>query len=141
MKTSLQLSLAMSLIAAATPALAGSQWAQSISRGMTVFSYAEDSYSITLACDPDRVFGDKSNATLPVQFAKHPAPAQVVLLAQSGEQAAFTVENGVVSEFKADEEQWAKMVAIIGEGGDYAFVTSQDSLQLSGMEPIPDMSC
>lgn len=141
MKNSFQFAFAMTFIAAAAPAFAGSQWSKSISRGLDNYSFSNEGYSVSLVCDPERAFGNNSNATLLVQFVKHPSPAQIVVLAQSGEQAALKVDNGVVTEFKSDNAEWAKMVGIIAHGGAFGFVTSKDSFQLSDMDPIPELNC
>lgn len=124
-----------------TPAIAGSEWGQTISRGMTVYQLEIGEASVTLSCDPDRVFGRKSNGNLIVRFTNHGDPLQVALLAASGQQAGFDVVEGSVAEFRADPMEWAQMVTILKKGGDYAFVSSEDVIQLKAMTALSDIQC
>jgi len=64
----------------------------------------------------------------------------VVVLAKSGEQARLSVKNGISAQATADAAEWAKMVATFRTGGEFALVTSVDSLTFE-TAPLPDLAC
>ena len=49
--------------------------------------------------------------------------------------------HGGANEAAVDAEDWAKMTAILGAGGAFAFVTGQDALQFEDVSPLPDLEC
>ncbi|MEO1986424.1 MAG: hypothetical protein ABGX47_07175 [Martelella sp.] len=129
-------------LAVASPAFAATTWSSGISRGLTTYSVSTDGGKVQLVCDPDKVFGDVSNASLKVDFGKPISSSQIVVLSERGEQAPFTFDDsGFVLQADANPESWDLMVGIIRTGGSYAFVTSQAALQLDGIAPIPDLDC
>lgn len=129
-------------ILAATPAVAQIDWIHSISRGLETYMLEQGDGAVTLSCDPARVFGNNvTNASLRVIFPNDPAPSRFVVLASDGTQAAFAVNDGGANEAAVDAEDWAKMTAILGAGGAFAFVTGQDALQFEDVSPLPDLEC
>lgn len=129
------------LCAAASPALAGSSWEHSIQRGLSVYDLNADTGSITLTCDPDRVFGDTSNGSLQVSFAGEPAQGQMIVVDSKGYQASLVMKAGMVSQPDADETEWSEMARIFSEGGTFAFVTKDQSLTFEGVEKLSGLAC
>jgi hypothetical protein len=64
----------------------------------------------------------------------------VVVLAKSGEQARLPVNNGIAAQASVDAADWSKMVATFRSGGEFALVTSADSLTFE-TAPLPDLAC
>lgn len=129
------------LCAAATPALAGFSWDASIQRGLNVYDLEAGNGSITLTCDPDRVFGDTSNGSLQVSFAGKPAQGQMIVVDSKGFQASFMMKAGLVAQPDADEKEWSEMVRIFSEGGAFAFVTKDQSLTFPEVEKLSGLAC
>lgn len=134
------LSLAVFLVAA-TPALADAGWSQTATRGLNVYDISVANGSVTLTCDPDRLFGDSSNGSLRVDIDGVVLNGQLVLLSNLGNQAVFTATNGMVPQFSADEEEWLELAQILSAGGSYAFVTSTGSITIDDVDPIADLNC
>lgn len=126
----------------ATPVLAQTDWVAGVSRGLETYALEQSGGTVTLICDPDRLFGnDASNASLRVTFLNGGAPSRLVLLAASGEQATLDIVQGGANEATLDPIEWSKMVTILSAGGDFAFVTSADALQFEDVTPLPDLMC
>lgn len=128
----------------AAPAIAqdsASSWSVQTVRGLSSHTLTSAKGTVTLTCDPDRVYGDSSNATLVVQFSDAGPAGRLVVLASGGQQAAFEPEHGIVSQYKADADQWKLMVEILGTGGSFAFVTSSQALQFEKIDAISDLEC
>ncbi len=104
------------------------------------YALTSEAGEVRLVCDPDRVFGPTPNGALVVRFLKDAAPDMVVVLAKSGEQARLPVKNGISAQATADAADWAKMVATFRTGGEFALVTSADSLTFE-TAPLPDLAC
>jgi hypothetical protein len=75
-----------------------------------------------------------------VGFDKDEAPDMVVVLAKSGEQARLPLKNGVAAQASAEAMDWSKMVATFRAGGEFALVTSADSLTFE-TAPLPELAC
>jgi hypothetical protein len=95
---------------------------------------------LRLVCDPERVFGPTPNGALVVRFDKDAAPDMVVVLAKSGEQARLAAKNGNSAQAAVEAADWSKMVATFREGGEFALVTSADSLTFE-TAPLPELAC
>lgn len=135
------ISCILAAVVVAGPAMAGPEWSQSISRGLIVYEISQGPGSITLVCDPDKVFGDSPNGSLNVQFPTRNDARRIALLASSGEQAGFEVTNGLIPQHTVDTEEWEMLVSILRAGGDYAFVAPNDVIQLEGIPALPDLGC
>lgn len=131
---------ALALMSVAGPALALDNWTTTTERGLPVLSLAQGKGSVRIVCDPDRVFGPTPNGAVIVTLPKDKAPTTVVFLAKSGEQARLAVTNGSAAQAKADTAEWAKMVDILRTGGEFAVVSSDDSLSFE-TAPLPDLAC
>ena len=130
------------LAAAAGPAAAAMEWQQTVMRGLETYTLSNDGQSgATLLCDPNRVFGGTSNASLVVTMPNDPDPSVVVLLASTGEQAALQLVDGRAIEKDTDPVEWLQMVEIIRGGGTFAFVTGDDAMQFDGVASLPDLAC
>ena len=131
---------ALALMSVSGPALALDSWTATTERGLPVLSLAQGEGSVRIVCDPDRVFGPTPNGALVVRFDKDAAPEMVVVLAKSGEQARLPVNNGIAAQASVDAADWSKMVATFRTGGEFAMVTSADSLTFE-TAPLPDLAC
>ena len=129
------------LAAAAGPAAAETEWRQKTVRGLVSYALAAEGGSATLFCDPDRVFGGTSNASIAVTMPQDARARIVVLLAATGEQAALPLTDGRAAEKDIDPAEWRRMVEIIRAGGDLAFVTGEDAMRLLGVAPLPGLDC
>ena len=133
--------LAVSAFAAmSVPVQALVTWTVGVERGLPSYALASEAGEVRLVCDPDRVFGPTPNGALVVHFDKDATPDMVVVLAKSGEQARLPVKSGIASQTSVDAEDWAKMVATFRAGGEFALVTSADSLTFE-TAPLPDLAC
>lgn len=128
------------LAAMSVPVHALDTWTVDVERGLPTYALTTEAGEVRLVCDPDRVFGLTPNGALVVRFDKEAAPNMVVVLAKSGEQARLTLENGVSAQASAEAMDWSKMVATFRAGGEFALVTSADSLTFE-TAPLPDLAC
>jgi hypothetical protein len=131
---------AMALLLISGPALALDSWTETVERGLPVLSLKASGSELRLVCDPDRVFGPTSNGAVIVHFPKDATPSTIVFLAKSGEQARLAVKNGMAAQAAADDDDWAKMVGILREGGEFAVVSSRDSFTVE-TAPLPALAC
>jgi hypothetical protein len=133
--------LAVSAFAAmSVPVYALDAWTVGVDRGLPTYTLTSEAGELRLVCDPDRVFGPTTNGALVVRFIKDAAPDMVVVLAKSGEQARLQVNNGIAAQASVDAADWSKMVATFRSGGEFALVTSADSLTFE-TAPLPDLAC
>ena len=129
------------LAAAAGPAIAATEWQQDVMRGLARYALAADGGNATLVCDPDRVFGATSNASLAVTMPEDADATLVVLLATTGEQAALPLVEGRAAEKDVDPVEWRQMVEIVRAGGSFVFVTGEDAMRLDDVAPLADLDC
>lgn len=133
--------LAVSALAAVSvPAHALDAWTFGVERGLPTYALTGETGEVRLVCDPDRVFGPTPNGALVVGFDKDAAPDMVVVLAKSGEQSRLPLKNGVAAQASAEAMDWSKMVATFRAGGEFALVTSADSLTFE-TAPLPELAC
>ena len=133
--------LAVSAFAAmSVPVHALDAWTVGVERGLPTYAPTSEHGELRLVCDPDRVFGPTPNGAFVVRFVKDAAPDMVVVLAKSGEQVRLPLKNGVSAQASADAISWSKMVATFRTGGEFALVTSTDSLTFE-TAPLPDLAC
>lgn len=133
--------LAVSALAAmSVPAHALDAWTVGVERGLPTYALTGEAGEMRLVCDPDRVFGPTPNGALVVRFEKDAAPDMVVVLAKSGEQARLPLKKGVAAQASAEAMDWSKMVATFRAGGEFALVTSADSLTFE-TAPLPELAC
>jgi hypothetical protein len=103
-------------------------WSHSIQRGLPVHDLEGPGATLQLVCDPDRVFGPQPNGSFAVTLPQERAPARIVVLAQTGEQAAFELEDGRVAQAKADPDAWSALVTILGSSTEFAVVSAHDAV-------------
>ncbi|MCA0941919.1 hypothetical protein LCM28_18740 [Salipiger pacificus] len=103
-------------------------WSHSLQRGLPVHDLEGPGASLQLVCDPDRVFGPQPNGSFAVTLPQERAPARIVVLAQTGEQAAFELEEGRVAQAKADPDTWSTLVTILGSSIEFAVVSAHDAV-------------
>lgn len=130
----------LTLFLASGPALALDAWTQTIERGLPVISLKSGDGALRIVCDPDRVFGPTPNGAVIVNLHKDKAASTIVFLAKSGEQARLAAAKGTAAQQTADAAEWAKMVAIVKVGGEFAVVSTHDSLSFE-TAPLPDFAC
>jgi hypothetical protein len=129
------------LAATAGPAVAATEWQRQTVRGLASYALVAEGGEVILVCDPDRVFGETSNASLAVTMPEDVDATLVVLLAATGEQAALPVTRGRAAEKDIDPAEWRQMVEIIGAGGSFAFVTGEDAMRFDTIAPLPFLDC
>lgn len=126
----------------ATPLWAQSEWTVGLTRGLETYTLTLGDGTVTLICDPDRIFGDGvTNAGLRVIFPNDPDPSRFVVLSATGVQAPFDVSDGGANEASSDADVWKEMTDILRSGGSFAFVTGQDALQFENIAPLPELNC
>lgn len=103
-------------------------WSHSLQRGLPVHDLEGPGATLQLVCDPDRVFGPQPNGSFAVTLPQERAPTRIVVLAQTGEQAAFELEDGRAAQAKADPEGWATLVTILGSSTEFAVVSAHDAV-------------
>src|SRR3989338_5817957 len=120
--------LAVSALAAmSVPVHALDAWTVGVERGLPTYALTSEAGEVRLVCDPDRVFG--------------PTPHGVVVVPEkAGGQAPLPVKNGIAAQASVDAADWSKMVATFRTGGEFAMVTSADSLTFK-TAPLPDLAC
>jgi hypothetical protein len=131
---------ALVLISLSGQAMALDSWTTSTQRGLATYAVTQAAGSVQIVCDPDRVFGPTPNGAVIVSLPKDKAPTAFVFLAKTGEQARFEVVDGMATQAAADPAEWAKMLAILRNGGEFALVSSLDSLTFE-TEALPDLDC
>ena len=114
--------LALQMIS--NPAAALDTWSATVERGLPALSLKAAEGAPRVICDPDRVFGPTPNGGVAVQFPKDADPAMIVFLATSGEQVRLPLKNGFAAQAVAEPAEWAKMIAILRQGGAFAVVTT-----------------
>jgi hypothetical protein len=65
---------------------------------------------------------------------------RAVFLAETGEQAAFVLRDGVAAQAAADPDAWAALAAMMRAGGRVAVVTARDAFTLD-LAPLPSLRC
>ena len=70
----------------------------------------------------------------------HKAPQRIVFLAATGEQAAFSVQDGIATQRDADPAEWAQLIDMIEAGGQIAVVTARDAFTLD-QDALPELRC
>lgn len=131
---------ALALVCMSGPALALDNWTATTERGLPVLSLTQGKGLVRIVCDPDRVFGTTPNGAVIARLPKDVAPTTVVFLAKTGEQARLATANGTAAQAKADTAEWTKLVDILRKGGEFAVVSSHDSLSFE-TPPLPDFAC
>ncbi len=103
-------------------------WSHSLQRGLPVHDLEGTGATLQLVCDPDRVFGPQPNGSFAVTLPQERVPARIVVLAQTGEQAAFELEDGRALQAKADPDAWSMLVTILGSSTEFAVVSAHDAV-------------
>lgn len=131
---------ALAPFAMSSPVLALDAWEMTTARGLPVISVEHAEGTLRVICDPDRVFGPTSNGAVAALFGKDDNPTMLVVLAKSGEQARLPMANGMATQAAADVAEWTKMIAILRAGGEFALVTSLDSVTFE-TPALPELDC
>ena len=131
---------ALAPFAISSPALALDAWNMTTERGLPVLSVEHAQGALRVICDPDRAFGPTSNAAVAARFGKDDNPTMMVVLTKSGEQARLPMKHGMAAQASADAAEWTKMIAILRAGGEFALVTSLDSVTFE-TPAMPELDC
>ena len=131
---------ALAPFAMSSPVLALDAWEMTTERGLPVISVEHAEGALRVICDPDRVFGPTSNGAVSARFGKDDSPTMLVVLAKSGEQARLPMANGMATQAAADAVEWTKLIAILRAGGEFALVTSLDSVTFE-TAAMPELDC
>lgn len=111
-------------------------WSDSVERGLSVHELEASGAGVQLVCDPDRVFGSKSNGSFAITLPSAAQPTQIVVLAQSGEQAALQLTENRAAQLDTNPDQWSALVAILQENTEFAVVSSDDAVTWQVEAPI-----
>ncbi|WP_149758712.1 hypothetical protein [Roseivivax sediminis] len=111
-------------------------WSDSVERGLSVHDLEASGAAVQLVCDPDRVFGPKSNGSFAVALPSGAQPTQIVVLAQNGEQAALQLTENRAAQMDTNPDQWSALVAILQENTEFAVVSSDDAVTWQVEAPI-----
>lgn len=132
----------IAILATITPVTgqAATAWDWGLARGLDTYVAAEEGGQVTVVCDPDRVHGTTPQGTIVVFMPKDRDATRVVLLAETGEQAAFDLKDGVSAQAMSDPEAWDEMSRMMREGGRIAVVTARDTFTLD-LSPLPSLRC
>jgi hypothetical protein len=128
------------MVMAPTICLAGTAWDRGVSRGLDTYMATADGGRVTIACDPERVHGTTPQGTIVILMPKDRSATRVVFLAESGEQAAFDLRDGVAAQAMTAPDDWETMTGMMREGGRVAVVTARDDFTLD-LTPLPSLRC
>ncbi|UWQ19731.1 hypothetical protein [Jannaschia sp. M317] len=132
----------IAILATITPVIgqAAMAWDRKLVRGLDTYIAATDAGQVTVVCDPDRVHGTTPQGIIVVLMPKDRNANRVVLLAETGEQAAFDLKDGVAAQAMSDPDAWNEMSRMMREGGRIAVVTARDAFTLD-LSPLPSLRC
>jgi len=125
---------------APTICLAGPVWKRGVARGLDTYMATDGAGRVTIACDPDRVHGTIPQGTIVILMPEDQSATRAVFLAESGEQAAFDLRDGVAAQAMTDPDDWETMTGMMREGGRVAVVTARDDFTLD-LTPLPSFRC
>lgn len=133
--------LHIALFLGATSSAVAAEWEIGLSRGLETYAATANDGTLLLVCDPDRVYNPNvSHAYFLSRFDDDKIPQQVVLLAATGEQAAFSIRDGIATQRDADPVEWAQLIDMIEAGGQIAVVTARDAFTLN-QDALPGLRC
>lgn len=116
-------------------------WEIGMSRGLATYEASANDGALLLVCDPDRVYNpDVSYAHISVAMPEDLASREVVFLAATGQQARFSVRDGIATQQEADPVAWSKLIDMIEAGGQIVAVTALDSFTLD-LDASPGFPC
>lgn len=119
--------------------IAGTTWEQGLARGLDTYAATAEGGRVTVACDPDRVHGGSPQGTVVVLMPTDRGADRAVFLAETGEQAAFDLRDGVAAQ-AVHPEAWTALGAMMRTGGRIAVVTARDAFTLD-LAPLPSLRC
>lgn len=131
----------LALFMCCASSVSAAEWETGMSRGLETYAATAKGGSLLLVCDPDRVYNPNvSYAHIRLSVSEDLDAARIVLLAATGEQAAFMVRDGITTQQEADPQAWSKMIDMIEAGGQIAVVTARASFSLE-LDPMPGFRC
>ncbi len=133
--------LHIALFLGAASSSVAAEWEVGLSRGLETYAATANDGTLLLVCDPDRVYNPNvSHAYFLSRFDDDKAPQRIVFLAAAGEQAAFSVQDGIATQRDADPAEWAQLIDMIEAGGQIAVVTARDAFTLD-QDALPGLRC
>ena len=133
--------LHIALFLSAASSAVAAEWEIGLSRGLETYAATANNGTLLLVCDPDSVYNPNvSHAYFLSRFSDDKTPQRVVFLATTGEQAAFSVRDGIAAQRDADPAEWAQLIDMIEAGGQIAVVTASDAFTLD-QDPLPGLRC
>ena len=133
--------LCIALIMGAASSAVAAEWEIGLSRGLETYAATANGGTLLLVCDPDRVYNPNvSHAYFLSRFDDDKAPQRIVFLAASGQQAAFSVQDGIATQRDADPAEWEQLIDMIEAGGQIAVVTARVAFTLD-QDALPGLRC
>lgn len=133
--------LHIALFLGAASSSVAAEWEIGLSRGLETYAATANDGTLLLVCDPDRVYNPNvSHAYFLSRQSDGKAPQRIVFLAATGEQAAFSVQDGIATQRDADPSEWAQLIDMIEAGGQIAVVTARDAFTLD-QDALPGLRC
>ena len=133
--------LHIALFLGAASSSVAAEWEIGLSRGLDTYAATANDGTLLLVCDPDRVYNPNvSHAYFLSRQSDGKAPQRIVFLAATGEQAAFSVQDGIATQRDADPAEWAQLIDMIEAGGQIAVVTARDAFTLD-QDALPGLRC
>ncbi|UOA29522.1 hypothetical protein [Pseudosulfitobacter sp. DSM 107133] len=133
--------LYIALFLGAASSAVAAEWEIGVSRGLETYAATANDGTVLLVCDPDHVYNSYVNHSyFLLRFEDGRTPQKVVFLATSGEQAAFSVRDGIATHRDADPAEWAQLIDMIETGGQIAVVTARDAFTLD-QDALPGLRC
>lgn len=134
-------SLHIALFLSAASSAGAAEWEIGLSRGLETYAATANGGTLLLVCDPDRVYNlDASYAHIRVAFSEDQISQHVVFLASGGQQAAFSIHDGIAAQQTVDPVEWAQLIDMIEAGGPIAVVTARAAFTLD-QDPLPGIRC
>ena len=137
-KSSLQILLSAALV---LPQAAFADWSENTSRGLSIYSASSGDVKIDLTCDPDRVFGNTSNASIRISDPKMSrAPRLVILDRFSGKQAMLNQTGGFAFQKDQSEAEWDALIKILNEAKSFVAISSDETFTFD-VSPLQNLKC
>lgn len=120
------------------------RWTDTVTRGLRMFEVKgkteRHSVSLRVICDPDRVFGDSSNASIFVDLPRDKKPSRLAIMSEEGEQAVLALVHGTAWQNDANPAQWQKMADILFSNTHFTLVTKSDAVTFD-LANVPTGGC
>ena len=137
-KSSLTILLSAVLV---LPQAAFADWSETTSRGLPIYSATSGDVKIDLTCDPERVFGETSNASIRISDPKMSRASRLVILDKfTGEQAMLDQAGGFAFQKDQNDAEWNALIKILNEAKSFVAITSDETFTFD-VSPLQNLKC